>query len=95
MSVGTIAMSATRVSLLTRVCDLRDGRSWSESRDIYRDIRIVASASRARADRIRQTTPPSIAGHVLLVLSFLCFRPPEPERLWAISITSSAWPRSA
>lgn len=39
MSVGTIAMSDhTRVSLLMRVCNLRDGRSWSEFHAIYRPL---------------------------------------------------------
>ena len=38
MSVGTIAMYDTRVSLLERVCNLRDGRSWSEFHAIYRPL---------------------------------------------------------
>jgi RNA polymerase sigma-70 factor (ECF subfamily) len=38
MSAGTIAMSKTRVSLLERVCNLRDGRSWSEFHAIYRPL---------------------------------------------------------
>jgi RNA polymerase sigma-70 factor (ECF subfamily) len=35
MSTGTIAMSETRVSLLMRVCNLRDSRSWTEFHAIY------------------------------------------------------------
>jgi RNA polymerase sigma-70 factor (ECF subfamily) len=38
MSVGTIAMCETRVSLLMRVCNLGDGRSWSEFHAIYRPL---------------------------------------------------------
>jgi RNA polymerase sigma factor (sigma-70 family) len=38
MSVGTIAMSDTRVSLLMRVCNLRDDRSWAEFHAIYRPL---------------------------------------------------------
>jgi RNA polymerase sigma-70 factor (ECF subfamily) len=38
MSAGTIAMSETRVSLLEKVCNLRDGRSWSEFHAIYRPL---------------------------------------------------------
>jgi RNA polymerase sigma-70 factor (ECF subfamily) len=38
MSAGTIAMSETRVSLLMRVCNLRDGRSWGEFHAIYRPL---------------------------------------------------------
>jgi RNA polymerase sigma-70 factor (ECF subfamily) len=38
MSVGTIAMYDTRVSLLMRVCNLRDGRSWGEFHAIYRPL---------------------------------------------------------
>jgi RNA polymerase sigma-70 factor (ECF subfamily) len=38
MSVGRIAMSGTRVSLLEKVCNLRDGRSWSEFHAIYRPL---------------------------------------------------------
>lgn len=38
MSVGTNAMSKTRISLLERVCDLRDDRSWSEFDAIYRPL---------------------------------------------------------
>jgi RNA polymerase sigma-70 factor (ECF subfamily) len=39
MSVGTIAMADnTRVSLLMRVCNLRDGRSWGEFHAIYRPL---------------------------------------------------------
>jgi RNA polymerase sigma-70 factor (ECF subfamily) len=38
MSVGTIAMSETRVSLLEKVCNLRDDRSWSEFDAIYRPL---------------------------------------------------------
>ncbi len=38
MSVGTIAMFDTHVSLLERVCNLRDGRSWSEFHAIYRPL---------------------------------------------------------
>jgi RNA polymerase sigma-70 factor (ECF subfamily) len=38
MSVGTNGMSKTRVSLLERVCDLRDDRSWSEFDAIYRPL---------------------------------------------------------
>ena len=38
MSAGTIAMSETRVSLLMRVCNLRDGQSWREFHAIYRPL---------------------------------------------------------
>jgi RNA polymerase sigma factor (sigma-70 family) len=38
MSAGTIAMSETRLSLLVRVRDLGDGRSWSEFSAIYRPL---------------------------------------------------------
>jgi RNA polymerase sigma-70 factor (ECF subfamily) len=38
MSTGTIAMSETRVSLLMRVCNLRDSRSWGEFHAIYRPL---------------------------------------------------------
>jgi serine/threonine-protein kinase len=45
-------------------------------------VLIVASALWARADEIRQTTLLSMAGYVLLVLSFRRFHPPEEVRLW-------------
>jgi RNA polymerase sigma-70 factor (ECF subfamily) len=38
MSVGTNAMSMTCISLLERVCNLRDDRSWSEFDAIYRPL---------------------------------------------------------
>jgi RNA polymerase sigma-70 factor (ECF subfamily) len=38
MSAGAIAMCETRVSLLERVRDLGDGRSWSEFHAIYRPL---------------------------------------------------------
>jgi RNA polymerase sigma-70 factor (ECF subfamily) len=38
MSAGTIAMSETRHSLLLRVRDLGDGRSWGEFHAIYRPL---------------------------------------------------------
>jgi RNA polymerase sigma-70 factor (ECF subfamily) len=38
MSAGTIAMSKTRISLLMRVRDLGDGRSWGEFHAIYRPL---------------------------------------------------------
>jgi DNA-directed RNA polymerase specialized sigma24 family protein len=38
MSVGTNEMSKTRISLLERVCNLRDDRSWSEFDTIYRPL---------------------------------------------------------
>jgi RNA polymerase sigma-70 factor (ECF subfamily) len=39
MSVGTIVMADhTRVSLLMRVCNLRDDRSWGEFHAIYRPL---------------------------------------------------------
>jgi serine/threonine-protein kinase len=43
---------------------------------------IVASALWARADEVRQTTLLSMAGYVLLVLSFRWFHPPAAVRLW-------------
>jgi hypothetical protein len=82
MRAGTIAMTEAQVSLLMRVCDPRDGRSRSEFYGIYRAVLIIAWASRARGDRIRQTTLLSIAGHVLLVLSFLCFHSPGQDHPW-------------
>jgi serine/threonine-protein kinase len=45
-------------------------------------VLIVASALWARADEIRQTTLLSMAGYVLLVLSFRRFHPPEEVLLW-------------
>jgi RNA polymerase sigma-70 factor (ECF subfamily) len=38
MSAGTIAMYDTRISLLEKVCNLRDGRSWGEFHAIYRPL---------------------------------------------------------
>ncbi len=38
MSTGTIAKGETRVTLIMRVCKLRDGRSWSEFHAIYRPL---------------------------------------------------------
>jgi RNA polymerase sigma factor (sigma-70 family) len=38
MCAGTIAMSETRLSLLARVRNLGDGRSWSEFHAIYRPL---------------------------------------------------------
>jgi RNA polymerase sigma-70 factor (ECF subfamily) len=38
MSAGTIAMSETRVSLIMRVCNIHDSRSWSEFHAIYRPL---------------------------------------------------------
>lgn len=38
MAVGTLAMSETRLSLLVRVRNLGDGRSWGEFHAIYRPL---------------------------------------------------------
>jgi RNA polymerase sigma-70 factor (ECF subfamily) len=38
MSAGTVTMSETRLSLLARVRDLGDGRSWDEFDAIYRPL---------------------------------------------------------
>jgi RNA polymerase sigma-70 factor (ECF subfamily) len=38
MSAGTIAMSRTRITLLERVRNLGDGRSWGEFHAIYRPL---------------------------------------------------------
>jgi serine/threonine-protein kinase len=45
-------------------------------------VLIVASAFWARADQILQTTLLSMAGYVLLVLSYRHFHPPEDDRPW-------------
>jgi Sigma-70 region 2 len=38
MSAGTIAISRTRITLLERVRNLGDGRSWAEFHAIYRPL---------------------------------------------------------